>query len=68
MTDRPFPPVVYAPTREPRDGGATRLAMHRTDDGRVARFVYSGDALADTGGAIADGAGAVVDGIGGLFD
>ena len=36
-----FPPVVYAPTLEPVTGGEARLAMHRTDDGRVALFVYS---------------------------
>jgi hypothetical protein len=33
--------VVYVPTVEPVEGGAPRLAMHRTDDGRVALFVYS---------------------------
>lgn len=36
-----FPPVVYVPTLEPAGGGEVRLAMHRTDDGRVALFVYS---------------------------
>ena len=42
MTTRPqFPPVVYVPTLEPSSGGAARLAMHRTDDDRVALFVYS---------------------------
>jgi hypothetical protein len=41
-TDRPpFPAVVYAPTLAPGEGDETRLAVHRTDDGRVALFVYS---------------------------
>jgi hypothetical protein len=40
-TQQQFPPVVYAPTLELAEGGEARLAMHRTDDGRVALFVYS---------------------------
>jgi hypothetical protein len=39
--DHPFPPVVYVPTLEPGSDDEARLAMHRTDDGRVALFVYS---------------------------
>lgn len=49
MTDSapPFPPVVYAPTREHPDT-TQRLALHRTHDDRVALFVYSAlDRLAD---------------------
>ena len=37
----PFPPVVYVPTVLLADEDAPRLAMHRTDDGRTAVFVYS---------------------------
>ncbi len=36
-----FPPVVYVPTVEPVGDDEPRLAMHRTDDGRVALFAYS---------------------------
>jgi hypothetical protein len=39
--DHPFPPVVYVPTLVPESDDEVRLAMHRTDDGRVALFVYS---------------------------
>ncbi len=49
MTDTrpPFPPVVYAPTREHADA-TQRLALHRAHDGRVALFVYSAlDRLTD---------------------
>lgn len=35
-----FPPVVYVPTIEGADGYA-RIAMHHTNDGRLALFVYS---------------------------
>jgi hypothetical protein len=46
--EHPFPPVVYVPTVEPVADGEARLAMHRTDDGRVALFVYSAlDRLVD---------------------
>lgn len=37
----PFPPVVYVPTVVLADGDDPRLAMHPTDDGRTALFVYS---------------------------
>ena len=40
-TAQQFPPVVYVPTGESNDAGELRLAMHHTDDGRVALFVYS---------------------------
>ncbi len=37
-----FPPVVYAPTTElPDAGGQVRLELVRTNDGRLALFVYS---------------------------